>query len=107
MNSRDAEPMMSLDKLIEQTGLSAVTVWRYRKKGMLNTVNICGRQYIFEQRPRVLINVRLPVNLLSHQLDPRSDGAATLYFSVLGLGSFFTGVALHKDFPTHDNLVVS
>jgi hypothetical protein len=37
---------MSLDKFIEQTGLSAVTIWRYRKKGMLATVNICGRQYI-------------------------------------------------------------
>src|SRR5437899_12024448 len=31
---------------IEQTRLSAVTVWRYRKKGMLTTVNICGRHYI-------------------------------------------------------------
>jgi len=38
--------MMPLDKFIEQTGLSAVTVWRYRKKGMLTTVNIYGRQYI-------------------------------------------------------------
>ena len=46
MNPLDSEPMMSLDKFIEQTGLSAVTVWRYRKKGMLATVNICGRQYI-------------------------------------------------------------
>jgi hypothetical protein len=46
MNSLDAEPMMSLNKFIEQTGLSPVTVWRYRKKGMLTTVNICGRQYI-------------------------------------------------------------
>src|SRR5207249_8344482 len=46
MNPLDSEPMMSLDKFIEQTGLSAVTVWRYRKKGMLTTVNICGRQYI-------------------------------------------------------------
>ena len=45
-NSLDAEPMPSLDKFIEQTGLSAVTVWRYRKKGMLTTVNVCGRQYI-------------------------------------------------------------
>ena len=42
----DTEPMMSLDKFIEQTGLSAVTVWRYRRKGMLATVNICGRHYI-------------------------------------------------------------
>ena len=31
MNPLDSEPMMSLDKFIEQTGLSAVTVWRYEK----------------------------------------------------------------------------
>jgi hypothetical protein len=43
MSSLDAKPIMSLDKFIEQTGLSAVT----RKKGMVTTVNICGRQYIF------------------------------------------------------------
>jgi hypothetical protein len=46
MNLLDTEPMMSLDKFIEETGLSAVTVWRYRRKGMLATVNICGRLYI-------------------------------------------------------------
>ena len=31
MTSLDAEPIMSLDKFIERTGLFAVTVWRYRK----------------------------------------------------------------------------
>jgi hypothetical protein len=31
---------------LEQTGLSNITVWRYPKQGMLNTVNICGRHYI-------------------------------------------------------------
>jgi hypothetical protein len=46
MSSLDAEPMMSLDKFIEQTGLFAVTVWQYRKNGFLKTVNICGRHYI-------------------------------------------------------------
>lgn len=46
MNLPDPEPMMSLDKFLEQTGLSNTTVWRYRKQGILNTVNIYGRQYI-------------------------------------------------------------
>jgi predicted site-specific integrase-resolvase len=46
MNSPDPEPMMSLDKFMEQTGLSSTTLWRWRKKGMLTTVNICGRQYV-------------------------------------------------------------
>jgi hypothetical protein len=45
MNPVDSEPMRSLDKFIEQTGLSAVT-YALPKKGMLTTVNICGRQYI-------------------------------------------------------------
>jgi hypothetical protein len=46
MNPPDPELMMSLDKFMEQTGLSPTTIWRWRKKGMLTTVNICGRRYI-------------------------------------------------------------
>jgi hypothetical protein len=42
----DSEPPISLDKFIEQSGLSAVTVWRYRRAGWLNTLNICGRHYL-------------------------------------------------------------
>jgi predicted DNA-binding transcriptional regulator AlpA len=32
MNSPDPKPMMSLDKFMEQTGLSPSTLWRWRKK---------------------------------------------------------------------------
>jgi predicted site-specific integrase-resolvase len=46
MNQPDPEPMMSLDKFTEQTGLSTATMWRWRKMGMLSTINICGRVYI-------------------------------------------------------------
>lgn len=46
MNQSDSEPIMSLDEFMEQSGLSGVTLWRYRKKGMLSTVNICGRHYV-------------------------------------------------------------
>jgi hypothetical protein len=44
--SLDSEPPMALDKFIEQTGLSPVTIWRFRKKRFLQTVNICGRHYV-------------------------------------------------------------
>jgi hypothetical protein len=44
MNPPDPEPMMSLDKFMEQSGLSLTTLWRWRKKGLLTTVNIYGRQ---------------------------------------------------------------
>jgi len=46
MTPPDSEPMMSLDKFMEQSGFSPATLWRYRKKGMLSTVNICGRHYV-------------------------------------------------------------
>jgi hypothetical protein len=42
----DSDPPMALDKFIEQTGLSPVTIWRFRKKHFLRTVNICGRHYV-------------------------------------------------------------
>ena len=42
----DSEPPIALDKFIEQSGISAVTVWRYRRAGMLNALNICGRLYL-------------------------------------------------------------
>jgi hypothetical protein len=42
----DSEPPIALDKFIQQSGLSPVTVWRYRRAGWLNTLNICGRHYL-------------------------------------------------------------
>jgi hypothetical protein len=42
----DSDPPIALDKFIEQSGLSVVTVWRYRRAGWLNTLNSCGRHYL-------------------------------------------------------------
>lgn len=42
----EALPPIALDKFIEQIGISGTTAWRWRKSGMLTTVNICGRQYV-------------------------------------------------------------
>ena len=42
----DSEPPIALDKFIQESGLSAVTVWRYRRAGWLSTLNICGRHYL-------------------------------------------------------------
>jgi len=44
--SIDSEPPIALDKFIEQSGLPAVTLWRYRRVGWLNTLNIRGRHYL-------------------------------------------------------------
>lgn len=38
--------LIALNKWLEQVGIAPVTAWRFRKKGWLRTVNICGRVYI-------------------------------------------------------------
>jgi len=41
--------VISLAKWLEQIGVTACTAWRWRRKGWLKTVNICGRQYLTGQ----------------------------------------------------------
>ncbi len=38
--------VISLAAWLAQVGVTACTAWRWRKKGWLTTVNICGRQYL-------------------------------------------------------------
>ena len=42
----DSEPPIALDKFLEESGISATTLWRYRRAGWLTTLNICGRHYL-------------------------------------------------------------
>jgi len=42
----NAQPPVAYDKFLTESGLSVVTGWRFRKKGWLKTINICGRHYI-------------------------------------------------------------
>jgi len=37
---------VSLQRFAALLGRSAPTIWRWRKKGWLRTVNICGRPYV-------------------------------------------------------------
>jgi hypothetical protein len=38
--------VVSLHKWMEQVCVTACTIWRWRKRGWLTTVNIAGRQYL-------------------------------------------------------------
>jgi hypothetical protein len=38
--------IISLAQWLKQVGVTACTAWRWRKKGWLKTINICGRQYL-------------------------------------------------------------
>lgn len=41
--------VVSLQKWMEQIGVTACTIWRWRRKGWLHTVNIAGRQYLTQE----------------------------------------------------------
>ena len=41
-----AAAVISLAKWLETVGVTSCTVWRWRKRGWLKTINIAGRQYL-------------------------------------------------------------
>jgi predicted site-specific integrase-resolvase len=41
--------VIHLTKWLEQTGITASTAWRWRKAGLLKTVNIYGRVYLTQE----------------------------------------------------------
>jgi hypothetical protein len=38
--------LVPLNRWLAETGRSTITGWRWRKKGWLKTINICGRVYL-------------------------------------------------------------
>jgi predicted site-specific integrase-resolvase len=44
-----ARAIVSLQQWLADVGVTACTAWRWRKKGWLKTVNICGRQYLTQE----------------------------------------------------------
>ena len=41
--------LMALSKFARESGISPVTLWRWRRLGWLQTLNVAGRQYISGQ----------------------------------------------------------
>jgi predicted site-specific integrase-resolvase len=38
--------MIALEKWLEEIGRTPTTAWRWRRKGFLHVINICGRLYV-------------------------------------------------------------
>lgn len=38
--------LVALNTWLQQIGVKPITGWRWRKKGWIETVNICGRVYV-------------------------------------------------------------
>jgi hypothetical protein len=47
--SPSGQAVTSVNKWMEQVGVTACTAWRWRKRGWLTTVNIAGRQYVTQE----------------------------------------------------------
>ena len=45
-NFQSGSAVVSLNRWLEQVGVTPCTAWRWRRKGWLKTVNIAGRQYL-------------------------------------------------------------
>jgi hypothetical protein len=41
-----ASPIVLFDRFLESLGITPATGWRWRKRGWVHTLNICGRLYI-------------------------------------------------------------
>lgn len=39
-------PLQDFQSFLRSLNRNAITGWRWRKSGMISTVNICGRQYV-------------------------------------------------------------
>jgi hypothetical protein len=48
-HSTPGAAVISLSKWMQAVGITACTVWRWRKKGWLQTINIAGRQYLTQE----------------------------------------------------------
>ena len=42
--------LISFNKFLQDMGVTSTTGWRWRKKGMIPTVNIYGRLYVAEDK---------------------------------------------------------
>lgn len=81
----DTYPPLALDEFTRQSGLSSVMVWRYRRAGWLQTLNICGRHYVsraeiarFNRRAEAGEFARRPSNPGARQRSARHLTAGTL-----------------------------
>jgi predicted site-specific integrase-resolvase len=48
-NGAARRAIVSLQQWLADVGVTACTAWRWRKKGWLKTINICGRQYLTQE----------------------------------------------------------
>jgi hypothetical protein len=49
MNEGNKNKLVSLSKWLNEMGVTNTTGWRWRKKGMLQVINIYGRLYLTEE----------------------------------------------------------
>jgi predicted site-specific integrase-resolvase len=66
--------IVSLQQWLADVGVTACTAWRWRKKGWLKTVNICGRQYLTQEAIDEFTRRATAGEFAQHHKVPARDG---------------------------------
>ena len=96
--------VISLTKWLAQIGVTACTAWRWRRKGWLKTVNICGRQYL-TQRAIEEFNRRAAAGEFAKHPKFRKErvrnecGFFLSAFPAKGIEAFLGGPRPNRNFP--------
>ncbi len=75
-NQKPGAQLIALKQWERQIGVNPVTTWRWRKKGWLQTINICGRVYVSEQSIREFLARAEAGEFAQHHKAPVAAAAA-------------------------------
>jgi hypothetical protein len=67
-------PIVSLNQFCREIGVTPITAWRWRRKGWLVTVNICGRQYVTSEAIADFVRRAEAGEFAKEHWTPRSRG---------------------------------
>jgi hypothetical protein len=72
-NSESVPRLISFNKFLEDLNLTSTTGWRWRKRGVIQTVNIYGRLYV-SQDAIVDFHRRATAGEFAKEISPKKSG---------------------------------
>jgi len=75
MQTNESIPrLISFNKFLEEMGVTNTTGWRWRKRGVLQTVNVYGRLYVTEETIREF-HQKAVAGAFAKEISPKKNGA--------------------------------
>ena len=72
MKNENNANLISASKWAQEMGITSTTLWRWRKRGVITTINIYGRLYI-SSAEAARFNQRAVAGEFSHTVKPGGD----------------------------------